>query len=408
MKDNVRIECTRTFDLTGRAGCHNLFMYTAQSNFSGNKYPLQWISRCRDNGFSVLLDAASFCSTSLLDLSAFKPDFCVVSFYKIFGFPTGLGALIVKNSSDYLLKKRYFGGGTILMALTDTRYHVAKKNLHERFEDGSLPFTEILALQHAMVAFETLTGGILNVQNYTFKLVKKCAGRLKSIQHTNGKKLIEIYSLHDTINKDTQGPVIAFNLFDASGNVIGYSRVTKLAKVFNIEFRTGCFCNLGACHYFLKLSDDEVLKQFDLGHVCGDDNDLINDKPTGAIRISFGYMTLWEDVERFLKFLTNFVDENKETTPTKHQERESCSVVIERICVYPIKSCAAFEIDGSWPILNQELLYDRQWMIITARGDTITQKKHANLCLVKPEIDLTLKKITLSYPGVDNLIISLK
>lgn len=137
---------------------------------------------------------------------------------------------------------------------------------------------------------------------------------MKSIQHINGRKLVKIYSLHDTINKDTQGAVIAFNLFDASGNIIGYSRVSKLAKVFNIEFRTGCFCNLGACHYFLKLSSDDVLKQFDMGHVCGDDNDLINGKPTGAIRISFGYMTVWEDIESLLKFLINFIDDEKVLT----------------------------------------------------------------------------------------------
>lgn len=33
------------------------------------------------------------------------------------------------------------------------------------------------------------------------------------------------------------------------------------------------------------------------GHVCWDDNDILNGKPTGAIRISFGYMSTYEDAK---------------------------------------------------------------------------------------------------------------
>lgn len=31
------------------------------------------------------------------------------------------------------------------------------------------------------------------------------------------------------------------------------------------------------------------------GHVCWDDNDVINGRPTGAVRVSFGYMSTFED-----------------------------------------------------------------------------------------------------------------
>ena len=77
-----------------------LFVYAAQSNFNGTKYPLEWIPQVQghqedeDEGqgrWFVLLDAASFLTTSVLDLSKFQPDFISLSFYKIFGFPTGLG-----------------------------------------------------------------------------------------------------------------------------------------------------------------------------------------------------------------------------------------------------------------------------------------------------------------------------
>ena len=39
----------------------------------------------------VLVDAASYIATNPLDLSAYHPDFVPISFYKLFGYPTGLG-----------------------------------------------------------------------------------------------------------------------------------------------------------------------------------------------------------------------------------------------------------------------------------------------------------------------------
>lgn len=40
----------------------------------------------------------------------------------MFGYPTGLGALIVHNSMVPLMNKRYFGGGSVLFASEDTNY----------------------------------------------------------------------------------------------------------------------------------------------------------------------------------------------------------------------------------------------------------------------------------------------
>ncbi|KAL0353416.1 UNVERIFIED_CONTAM: Molybdenum cofactor sulfurase [Sesamum angustifolium] len=45
----------------------------------------------------VLIDAAKGSATSPPDLSKYKADFVVVSFYKLFGYPTGIGALIARN-----------------------------------------------------------------------------------------------------------------------------------------------------------------------------------------------------------------------------------------------------------------------------------------------------------------------
>lgn len=44
-----------------------------------------------------------------------------LSYYKIFGYPTGLGALLVhKRAVPLLLKrKRYFGGGTVAVSVAE-------------------------------------------------------------------------------------------------------------------------------------------------------------------------------------------------------------------------------------------------------------------------------------------------
>lgn len=125
-----------------------LVAYPAESNFNGFKYPIDCIHNikngclnrylmkhlCKVNcNWYVLLDAAAYVPTNNLDLSKTQPDFVCISFYKIFGYPTGLGALLVKNeSADVLCKKRYFGGGTVDIVLSGENFHVKRKILHER------------------------------------------------------------------------------------------------------------------------------------------------------------------------------------------------------------------------------------------------------------------------------------
>ncbi|XP_032905608.1 molybdenum cofactor sulfurase-like [Amblyraja radiata] len=147
---------------------HHLFCYPAQSNFSGTKYPLSWISDIKlkklypfsriPGTWNVLVDAASFVSTSPLNLSLYQPDFIPISFYKMFGFPTGLGALLVKNESGHMLGKKYFGGGTAASYLSSEDFFVPRQSVSERFEDGTVSFLDIIAVNHGFDALERITG----------------------------------------------------------------------------------------------------------------------------------------------------------------------------------------------------------------------------------------------------------
>lgn len=120
----------------------HLFCYPAQSNFSGRKYPLSHVKgiqtrrlypACDRRGrWFVLLDAASHVSCSPLDLQDCPADFIPISFYKVFGFPTGLGALVVRNDAADILKKTYFGGGTAAAYLSGEDYYVQAANISGR------------------------------------------------------------------------------------------------------------------------------------------------------------------------------------------------------------------------------------------------------------------------------------
>ena len=91
-----------------------LFAYPAQSNFSGVQHPLGWVDLAQAAGYDVLLDAAAFVPANRLDLGAVQPEFVTVSFYKMFGYPTGLGCLLARRDALARLRRPWFSGGTIV------------------------------------------------------------------------------------------------------------------------------------------------------------------------------------------------------------------------------------------------------------------------------------------------------
>ena len=110
----------RRLEAPAAPGTARLFAYPAQSNFSGAQHPLDWIARARALGWDVLLDAAAFAPTNRLDLGRWHPDFVAVSFYKLFGYPTGIGCLIARKAALKRLRRPWFAGGTVTMASVRT------------------------------------------------------------------------------------------------------------------------------------------------------------------------------------------------------------------------------------------------------------------------------------------------
>nr|XP_005586917.1 PREDICTED: molybdenum cofactor sulfurase isoform X2 [Macaca fascicularis] len=430
----------------------HLFCYPAQSNFSGVRYPLSWIEEVKSGRLHpvstpgkwfVLLDAASYVSTSPLDLSAHQADFVPISFYKIFGFPTGLGALLVHNRAAPLLRKTYFGGGTASAYLAGEDFYIPRPSVAQRFEDGTISFLDVIALKHGFDTLERLTGGMENIKQHTFTLAQYTYVALSSLRYPNGAAVVRIYSDSEFSSPEVQGPIINFNVLDDKGNIIGYSQA---------------------------------------GHVCGDNMDLIDGQPTGSVRISFGYMSTLDDVQAFLRFIIDtrlhssgdwpvsqtHADTREAGAPSAESQADVipavmgrhsllpqedaltgsgvwnnssttvnavpvappvCDVartqqipsekaagvlqgalgplVVTNLYLYPIKSCAAFEVTR-WPVGNQGLLYDRSWMVVNHNGVCLSQKQEPRLCLIQPFIDLQQRIMVIKAKGMEPIEVPLE
>jgi molybdenum cofactor sulfurtransferase len=233
----------------------NLFAYPAQSNLDGRRLPLSWITRSRQLQAPVktytLLDAAALVSTSQLDLSNTEtaPDFTMLSFYKMFGFPD-LGALIVRKESGNILQKRkYFGGGTVDIVLSvKEQWHALKENfLHETLEDGTVPFHNIMALDAAIEVHKELYGSIDHISKHTSYLAQELYNGLASLRHANSESVCVMHS-SGFASKETvhmQGPIIAFNVRNRHGAWVSNTEFERLASVKKFHIRSGGLCNPG-------------------------------------------------------------------------------------------------------------------------------------------------------------------
>jgi uncharacterized protein YcbX len=207
--------------------------------------------------------------------------------------------------------------------------------------------------------------------------------------------------------------------------------------------RAGCFCNMGACQSFLQLTADDVISNYQSGRTCahssGDEDpdtassgglvtDVINGKPTGAIRVSLGMYSTLAECERFVSVMSGFMSrvveegraglaERRRQEATRAELRAEAAAtttaaaaaaaaatttparmapvavgitagvhgvasfpseeplyqavspqdrpIIARMFLYPIKSCGSFEVT-KWPVSQNGLLFDREFVLVRA------------------------------------------
>jgi selenocysteine lyase/cysteine desulfurase len=304
----------------------NLFAYPAQSNFSGVKHPLNLVAKAQSKGWRVLLDAAAFVPTNRLDLTATQPDFVTLSFYKMFGYPTGVGALFVRRSALPLLKRPWFAGGTVNFASVQGQAHVLSPN-EAAFEDGTLNYLSIPAVEIGLRHVESI--GIDTIAERVLYLTGWLLEELLALRHTNGRAMVRIYGPATT---QARGGTVTLNLYDPQGHLLDYRRVEELAGAENISLRTGCFCNPGAGETAEGLTEEDMKA----GFTMGTEINLLSfvrmmqergHKSAGAIRASIGIATNFADVWRFLRFVAGFRDQTRLTIGDGSFDIESCRII---------------------------------------------------------------------------------
>lgn len=281
---------------------NKLLAFPAQSNVSGVKHPLALIEKAKSLGWDVLLDAAAFVPTNTLDLKTVKPDFVSISFYKIFGYPTGIGCLLIHKNALPKLKKPWFAGGTVsLVSVLADSYILA--SAHERFEDGTVNYQQIPAVKIGLQHIERL--GMQHITENVKTLTAYFIEKVKTLKHANGVALIHVLGPANTINR---GGTVLINFYDKDDHPIPFQEVEARANAQNISIRTGCFCNPGIDEINNCLSTQELVQYFST-HQNGDYYDMIKalGKLRGAIRVSMGIVSVKKDIDAFINFAATFL-----------------------------------------------------------------------------------------------------
>lgn len=285
----------------------NLFAFPAQSNYSGVKHPLELISEAQALGWDVLLDCAAYAPTSRVDFSEISPDYATFSFYKIFGYPTGLGCLIAKHDKLRKLDRPWFAGGTIQVASVAARDHFMADG-PPAFEDGTVNYLTIPAIATGLRHIDSV--GIDSIATRVQCLTEWLLDQLGQIRHTNGQPMIRVLGPSQNV---ARGGTVTMSIFDPNRKPYSGARVEELAGEEHLSVRTGCFCNPGAGEAAMGLDPDFMWSLFhgplDLGF-----QELATKvrEETGtevsAIRVSVGIATNFADVYYLTQFLESLRD----------------------------------------------------------------------------------------------------
>lgn len=306
------------------AGGRSLFAYPAQSNFSGVKHPLELVRAAQERGFRVFLDVAAYAPTNPLDLDAIGPDFVGISFYKLFGFPTSVGALIARREALAELERPWYAGGTVdYVSLQNDRHQLRRGG--GAFEDGTLDFLGIAALEPGFDLLESV--GMERLRTRVSSLTAALLAELERF----GERLV-IYGPRGT---EARGGTVSFNLLEAGvggvgvaggaggagvagaggvvgagagaagtagGRVLPYEAIEGAGREAGVAIRGGCFCNPGVGEIALGIGRGEMERCLD---ATADDFSMARlrdclgpGRAVGALRASLGIASNQDDIAR--------------------------------------------------------------------------------------------------------------
>lgn len=286
-----------------RAPPPSLFALTGQSNISNTKNPLSLIQFAASQGFCTLLDAAALAPTSVISLADTPVDAMAVSFYKMFGFPTGVGALVAKESFLARMERPWFAGGTVDVVQAPGGIVTMSAHMHERFEDGTINYLNLPAITDGLRFLSAYLPFLpLRLSSLTRHLITS----LSELRHdSTDTPVVQILSRRPTKDVRTigeqsdTGSTVSLLFLSPSAQMLPNSFVEYAASTYNISLRTGCMCNPGGAAALLglraamaQLPADATLRAFE--QCMG--------RELGVVRLSLGLASDFRDVWRVVEF----------------------------------------------------------------------------------------------------------
>ncbi|KJH44228.1 MOSC domain protein [Dictyocaulus viviparus] len=196
-----------------------------------------------------------------------------------------------------------------------------------RLEHGTQNYTAICTLTKGFVDLKRY-GGIQKINNNTKQIALAAHEMLKNKTHWNGISAVKIYGWRNT---EMQGPIIAFNLLRVDGSY----------------------------------TDDTITKRVQNGKECGDSKDIVECRPTGALRISFGRQSTLEDVLALDQML-NYCFLGLQSSIQIVYPMKICdyTAVITCLIVYPIDEAnttlTLYDVNSLQSTIHMSLLDDNE------------------------------------------------
>jgi selenocysteine lyase/cysteine desulfurase len=294
---------TTILDEEGRLG-GGLFAFPAQSNFSGVEHSLSLVAGAQARGFDVLLDIAAFAPSHPFSLRRCPADFVALSFYKLFGYPTGIGALVARREALARLARPWFAGGTVTYASVAHDTHELR-SFEEGFEDGTPNFLGIAALD---AGFDVLADAdIPRLHAHVARLTAMFLDELRMLRHANGAPLARVYG---PASMTDRGSLVTFNVTDRHGQPVPFSVFETRAAQAGVSIRGGCFCNPGAAEAAFGFDTTRTAQcleslrgSFTIERFA---SCLGPGIAVGAVRASFGLANNAEDIRRAIDVAASF------------------------------------------------------------------------------------------------------
>jgi selenocysteine lyase/cysteine desulfurase len=222
----------------------------------------------------------------------------------MFGYPTGIGALVARRASLAELRRPWFAGGTVDFVSVQSGVHALREG-SEGFEDGTANFLAIGAIPAGLAFLEQV--GVEQMERRATWLALRLIRELARLRHGNGAPVAQVYG---PTTGECRGATVAFNVLDPAGVAIPYQVVEARTREARVSVRGGCFCNPGtaeaAFRFAIGRAEECLRKTHATGWSIPRFAECMQGSAVGAVRASFGAPSNGDDLERLLSVIATF------------------------------------------------------------------------------------------------------